>query len=139
VAFAGLLCFSTAFAIDSESLADPQLHDRYRKLTQELRCLQCQNENIHDSNATLAVDLRRQLREMLSAGKSDAEIIQFLTDRYGDFVRYQPPLTGRTLVLWLVPGLALVGALATVLVIVRRRAGKSFDDGDHPGSSGAAS
>jgi cytochrome c-type biogenesis protein CcmH len=127
-----------AIAIDSESFDDPVLHARYRKLTQELRCLQCQNENIHDSNATLAVDLRREVRAMLLAGKTDEEIIRFLTDRYGDFVLYRPPFVARTIVLWLAPGLALLGGLAAVVVVVRRRATQSFDDATDPASSNTA-
>jgi cytochrome c-type biogenesis protein CcmH len=129
----------TAIAIDSESFDDPVLHARYRKLTQELRCLQCQNENIRDSNATLAVDLRRELRAMLLAGKTDDEIIRFLTDRYGDFVLYRPPFAARTIVLWLAPGLALLGGLAAVVVVVRRRASKPFDDSPDNEATGAGS
>lgn len=133
------LCTGAAMAIDSESFDDPELHARYRKLTLELRCLQCQNENIHDSNATLAVDLRREVRSMLLAGKTDDEIIRFLTDRYGDFVLYRPPFVARTIVLWLAPGLALLGGLAAVVVVVRRRATKSFDDTPDNEAAGADS
>jgi cytochrome c-type biogenesis protein CcmH len=139
-----LVLFGTAsWAIDAESLADPTLHARYRKLTHELRCLQCQNETIGDSNATLAVDLRRELRAMLLAGKSDAEILQFMTDRYGDFVLYRPPVATRTLTLWLAPGLLLVGAGIAVFVIIRRRGAREFDDElenkNSDGQPGAAS
>ena len=126
-----------AYAIDTESFDDPVLHARYRKLTHELRCLQCQNESIRDSNATLAVDLRRELRTMLLAGKTDEEIIRFLTDRYGDFVLYQPPFAARTLFVWIAPGIVLLGALAAVVVIVRRRTRAPFDDTGNAGVSGA--
>lgn len=124
------LLFSTAYAIDSESFDDPAMHARYRKLTRELRCLQCQNETIADSNATLAVDLRRELRAMVAAGKSDEEIQRFMTDRYGDFVLYQPPFAPRTFILWVAPGLLLVGAMIAVFVIVRRRSQLSTVDSE---------
>jgi cytochrome c-type biogenesis protein CcmH len=117
-----LLAFATTTsAIDTESFDDPVLHARYKKLTRELRCLQCQNETIADSNATLAVDLRRELRAMVAAGKTDVEIQRFMTERYGDFVLYQPPFTTRTVVLWVAPWLVLLGAMTAVVVIVRRR------------------
>jgi cytochrome c-type biogenesis protein CcmH len=125
---------SSAFAIDSESFDDPVLHARYKKLTRELRCLQCQNETIADSNATLAVDLRRELRAMIVAGKSDAEIQRFMTDRYGDFVLYQPPFTARTVVLWVAPWLVLVGAMTAVVVIIRRRTRLSPNDTETEGT-----
>jgi len=137
-----LLVSNSLFAIDGESFDDPALHARYRKLTHELRCLQCQNETIGDSNATLAKDLRRELRAMLLAGKSDAEIQQFMTDRYGDFVLYRPPVATRTLTLWLAPGIVLVGAGIAVFFIIRRRGSQSFDDlpddKNPDGSTGAA-
>ena len=74
------------------SCEDPALQARFERITKELRCLVCQNESIADSNAELAADLRRQVREMLVAGKSDAAIFKFMTDRYGEFVRFAPPL-----------------------------------------------
>ena len=133
------LIASGAFAIDSESFDDPVLHARYRKLTQELRCPKCQNENIRDSNAEISVDLRRELRAMLLAGKTDEEIIRFLTDRYGDFILYRPPFATRTVLLWLAPGLALLGGLAAVVVVVRRRAAKPINDTLENESAGADS
>jgi cytochrome c-type biogenesis protein CcmH len=140
--FALLMTASAAWGIDGESFDDPALHARYRKLTHELRCLQCQNETIGDSNATLAKDLRRELRAMLLAGKTDAEILQFMTDRYGDFVLYRPPVATRTLTLWLAPGIVLLGAGIAVFVIIRRRGSQSFDDlpddKNLDGSTGAA-
>jgi cytochrome c-type biogenesis protein CcmH len=126
-----------AVAIDSESFEDPVLHARYRKLTQELRCPKCQNENIRDSNADISVDLRRELRTMLLEGKTDEEIIRFLTARYGDFILYRPPFATRTILLWLAPGLALLGGLAAVVVIVRRRANTPFDDSPNNEAAGA--
>ena len=101
---------SCAFAIDTApAFEDPALQARYERLTRELRCLQCRSETIADSNATLAADLRRQLRELMAAGKSDEEIFQYMTDRYGDYVLYKPPVAPRTWLLWAAPILLLVG------------------------------
>jgi len=119
--FASLLISGSALAIDAERLDDPVLEDRYDKMVHELRCLVCQNETIADSNASLAADLRRELREMIKAGRTDTEIRAFLTERYGDFVLYMPPVTPRTWLLWAAPALLLFGG-ATIagLVVVRR-------------------
>ena len=98
-------------------------HERiYRKLVEELRCLVCQNQNIADSDADLAGDLRREVYEQLAAGASEAEILDFMTARYGDFVLYRPPLAARTVALWAGPAVLLLLGAAIVLVRVRRRA-----------------
>ena len=112
----------TSWAIDAApAFSDPVQQARYERLASELRCLVCQNETIKDSHASLAGDLRRELREQMQAGRSDAEIRKFLTDRYGDFVLYRPPMTARTVLLWAAPLLLLViGLLAAGIVIVRR-------------------
>jgi cytochrome c-type biogenesis protein CcmH len=99
---AGVMGGFGAFAADQAVDANGQLEDRglqtrFERITQELRCLVCQNESIADSNADLAVDLRQQVREMLVAGKSDDAIFGFMTDRYGEFVRFNPPLEPKTL------------------------------------------
>lgn len=95
---------------------------RFRALLPDLRCLVCQNESIADSTAPLALDLRYQVREQLAAGKSDAEIKKYLTDRYGDFVLFRPPFQLRTLLLWLGPfALALVGVIVLVVRLRRER------------------
>jgi cytochrome c-type biogenesis protein CcmH len=94
--------------------ADGALEQRVRALSQQLRCLVCQNETIADSQADLASDLRQQIREQMQAGRSNAEIITFLTDRYGDFILYRPPLKPRTLALWLGP-FVLLAAFVYVL------------------------
>lgn len=104
---------------DAAPFADSALEARYRVLTREFRCLVCQNESIADSHASLAVDLRREIRGMLEAGASDADIRRFLTDRYGDFVLYRPPLRPATLLLWAGPLLLLV--LGGVLLARRLR------------------
>jgi len=91
---------------------DPVLEQRYQTLTEQLRCLVCQNQNIADSHAELAQDLRRKVYELLNKGDSDTQIVQYMTDRYGDFVLYRPPLKLKTLLLWLGPILTLlIGAL----------------------------
>ena len=118
---AAFLAISAAHAIDVERLDDPALQQRYERLTRELRCLVCQNESIADSNATLAADLRREVRDMMVAGNSDVEIRTFLTERYGDFVLYRPPIAPRTWLLWAAPALLLLGGAGiAALVIVRR-------------------
>jgi cytochrome c-type biogenesis protein CcmH len=101
-------------------LRDPTLEARARHLSQELRCLVCQNQSIDDSNAPLARDLRLLLRERLTAGDTDNEVLAFLTARYGDFVLLRPPFAARTVVLWLGPFLLLTGA--GLLLLLRARA-----------------
>jgi cytochrome c-type biogenesis protein CcmH len=101
--------------------ADPVLEARVQKLAAELRCLVCQNQTIADSNADLAVDLRRQVREMLQRGDSPEQVIAFMTQRYGDFVLYRPPVAGKTLVLWIGPGLLLVAGFVVLLAVLKRR------------------
>ena len=100
--------------------AGDEAEARYYALIAELRCLVCQNQSIAESNAPLAEDLRLQVRNQIAAGRSDAEIIEFLTARYGDFVRYRPAFRGRTLVLWLGPFAILALAIGSVLLFVRR-------------------
>lgn len=119
---ASLLLAGNVFAIDAERLDDPALQDRYDRLLHELRCLVCQNETIADSNASLAADLRRELRDMIKAGKTDTEIRAFLTERYGDFVLYMPPVAPRTWLLWAAPALLLFGGAAIAALVVVRRA-----------------
>ena len=122
VLLAATLFAAAAGAIDTEAaFPDEARQARYEHLTGELRCLVCQNQTIADSNAGLAGDLRREVKEMIAAGKSDDEIKHFLTARYGDFVLYDPPLTPRTLLLWAAPALlVLVTVGAAARVIVRR-------------------
>ena len=100
---------------------DPVTEQRLRKLSQELRCLVCQNETLADSRADLAEDLRREIREQIKAGKSDQEVIAFLTQRYGDFVLYRPPLKPTTYLLWFGPFLLLIGGLFVLYRYVKQR------------------
>ena len=112
-----------ARAVDpDEMLKDPALEARARHLGQELRCLVCQNESIDDSNADLARDLRKIVRERLTAGDSDQQIIDFLRARYGDFVLLKPPFEPATWALWLTPPAVLLIAGTLVLLAARRRA-----------------
>jgi len=101
---------------------DPVLEARVMKLSAELRCLVCQNQTIADSNADLAVDLRNQVRDMLRRGDTPAQITDYMTARYGDFVLYRPPVKGSTLLLWFGPMVLLVMAVGVLAFIVRRRA-----------------
>jgi cytochrome c-type biogenesis protein CcmH len=116
-------------------LVDPALESRFEHITQDLRCLVCQNESIADSNVELAADLRRQVREMLIAGKSDDAIFQFMTDRYGEFVRFNPPLEPKTLLIWGAPFIMLIAGAAIVYRIVRQRSRMPLDDGPSAGPS----
>lgn len=100
-----------------------QQEDRFNQLTQELRCLVCQNQNLADSDAQLAHDLRAEVHEMLLAGKSDDEIKMFMVERYGDFVLYRPPVQENTYLLWLAPlALLLIGAVVLRANVKKRAA-----------------
>ena len=125
--------------------ADPALEARMVRITSELRCLVCQNQTIADSNASLAVDLRREARALLKQGKSDAEVVDYMTARYGDFVLYRPPMRATTLLLWFGPALMLAGGAAVLVIVLRRRsrmAADAFDAddeiADEPGAVDAA-
>jgi cytochrome c-type biogenesis protein CcmH len=109
-------------------LQDHALQTRFERITKELRCLVCQNESIADSNVELASDLRRQVREMLVAGKSDDSIFDFMTDRYGEFVRFSPPLEPKTLVIWGAPFAMLLLGAVIVYRVVRQRSRMPLDD-----------
>jgi cytochrome c-type biogenesis protein CcmH len=107
-----VLFASLAHAIDPLPFANEAEEQRFQNLVRELRCLVCQNQNIADSDAGLAKDLRKEVFEMMRAGKSDDEIRQYLVERYGDFVLYRPPFKLQTVVLWVGPLLILVVGLA---------------------------
>ena len=114
-------------------VADPELEKRVLAVSVELRCLVCQNQTIADSNADLAVDLRNQVREMLRQGKTEREILSYMTARYGDFVLYRPPVNQATALLWFGPPLLLGAGLLTLWLILRRRsrmAASEFDTDD---------
>jgi cytochrome c-type biogenesis protein CcmH len=103
------------------SADDPVIEKRLMNLSQELRCLVCQNETLADSRADLAEDLRREIREQMKAGKTDQEIIAFLTQRYGDFVLYRPPVKPTTYLLWFGPFVLLLVGLAILFLYVKQR------------------
>jgi cytochrome c-type biogenesis protein CcmH len=104
-----------------EMLADPALEARAREISQGLRCVVCQNESIDESNADLAGDLRRLVRERLVAGDSDQQVVQFIVDRYGDFVLLRPPLKPATYPLWAAPIVILAIAATIIAMYLRRR------------------
>jgi cytochrome c-type biogenesis protein CcmH len=104
---------------------DDELERRTAAVARELRCLVCQNQTIEDSQAELAVDLRNQVREMLRQGSSDADVVRFMTERYGDFVVYRPPLDTRTGLLWFGPAALLVVGLALLLRRILRHGART--------------
>jgi cytochrome c-type biogenesis protein CcmH len=119
-----LLCslVLAASAQEAKPLSDdPELEKRLMKLSKELRCLVCQNETLADSQADLAQDLRAQIREQMQAGKTDKEIVAYLTDRYGQFVLYRPPVTPTTYLLWFGPFVFLLAGLAILFRYVKHR------------------
>ncbi|WP_198246443.1 cytochrome c-type biogenesis protein [methane-oxidizing endosymbiont of Gigantopelta aegis] len=109
-------------AVEYRKFDSPQQEQAYQNLTNELRCLVCQNQTIADSNADLAKDLRRQVYEMLQQGKSQQEIVDFMTQRYGDFVMYRPPLKPKTIILWVGPAVFIVIGLVVLVIISRKKA-----------------
>ena len=113
---------------DHGQLQNPVLQTRFERITKELRCLVCQNESIADSNVDLAADLRRQVREMLVAGRSDDAIFQFMTDRYGEFVRFAPPLTPKTALIWGAPFFMLLLGGLIIYRVVRQRSRMPLDE-----------
>jgi len=110
-----------ALAKEAKPVEDPQIEQRMQALTQQLRCLVCQNETLADSHADLAEDLRKEIREQMKAGKSDREIIAFLTQRYGDFVLYKPPVKATTYLLWFGPFVFLLGGTLLLYRYVKHR------------------
>ena len=118
-----LLLFSIhVFAgVEVQSFDTPQQEQTYKKLINELRCLVCQNQNLADSNAELAQDLRKKVVEMIEAGKSEEQIVEYMVVRYGDFVLYRPPVNQRTWLLWFGPFLILLIGLIVLVMFVRHQ------------------
>jgi len=121
-----LLCLIPSFATaqvqeEERPSDDPVIEARLAKLSKELRCLQCQNQTLADSPAGLAADLRREIRVQMKAGKSDQEIVAFLTQRYGDFILYKPRVTFTTYLLWFGPFVLLLGGLYVLFRYIRQR------------------
>lgn len=109
-------------AAETAASSDPVTEAQVMKISAELRCLVCQNQTIADSNAELALDLRSQVREMVKRGETQAQIVDYMTARYGDFVLYRPPVKGTTALLWFGPAVLLVLGVGTLILILRRRA-----------------
>jgi cytochrome c-type biogenesis protein CcmH len=122
LAMAGTGWHPTCMRAKPDRFAEDEVTERrLLAISSELRCLVCQNESLAGSNAELANDLRREIRSLIRDGRSDAEIMEFMVSRYGDFVRYRPPLKGSTLLLWFGPGLLFVTGLTALVIYLRRR------------------
>ena len=113
---------SASLANEAAPLAqDPIVEQRLIAISEEMRCLVCQNESLAGSRSDLAQDLRREIREQIQQGKSDQQIREFMVERYGDFVLYRPPFKSTTALLWVGPGVMLVGGLLVLVLVLRRR------------------
>jgi len=120
---------SNSWAIDpSEALENPEHQALYQQITAEVRCLVCQNQTIADSTAPLAADLRREIRRMIEAGENEAQIKEFLVDRYGGFVLYKPQFESWNILLWLAPLVLLIAGLVAVVRFTRKRADLPIDE-----------
>jgi cytochrome c-type biogenesis protein CcmH len=108
-------------AIDTYAFDNDEQQARFSALTQQLRCPKCQNQDLADSNAPIAADLRREVHRLLSEGKSDQQVVDYLVARYGEFVRYKPAFEARTWLLWVGPGLLLITGAGLAWALVRRR------------------
>ncbi|WP_193074833.1 cytochrome c-type biogenesis protein [Pseudomonas sp. FME51] len=108
-------------AVDTFEFDTEAQRQQFYQVSSELRCPKCQNQNIADSDAPIATDLRREVHRMVVEGKDDREILDFMVSRYGDFVRYKPALTPATVVLWFAPGALLLGGFVFLIVLLRRR------------------
>lgn len=117
----GLLAMPVLAKDAQPMAADPELELKVNEVSDELRCLVCQNQTIEDSQAPLAIDLKNQVRQMLAQGKNKDEILKFMTDRYGDFVRYRPAINLRTLALWLAPILIVLTGLVALVITIKKR------------------
>lgn len=126
-----LLMLPLLAGAEAQPLADdPAVEARLKTLSQELRCLVCQNQTLADSNAPLAEDLRREIRELIAKGMTDKEITDYLVARYGDFVRYRPPLKTQTVLLWVGPTLLLLAGLGGLWWSLRKRNALLPDDNE---------
>ena len=126
-----LLLANTVFAGDAKPLTDdPVIEARLKAMSSELRCLVCQNTTLADSTAPLAEDLRKEIREQLRAGKSDQEVIDYLVARYGDFVRYRPPVNNETALLWFGPFILLAIGGLVLYRVLKKHAGSEDIQGE---------
>jgi cytochrome c-type biogenesis protein CcmH len=135
VAIAALAFATQVMAVDNTPpLSDPAMQQRYLALTNEFRCMQCQNEALADSNVSLAADLRLEIHEMILAGKTDDQIRDYLVARYGEFILFRPRMSLRNLWLWAAPGVLLLAGLGIAVRVVRQRARLPITDDDPPGA-----
>ena len=123
--FTLLLAGQALAVIETYEFSNPELELRYRQLSTELRCPKCQNQNIADSNAPIAQDLRKLLYQQLEKGASNEEILDYMVARYGEFVRYRPRFSGATAILWLAPALLLLAGLVVAFLTLRSRGGRT--------------
>lgn len=131
VAVLALACAMPAFAVDATPpLPDPAMQQRYLGLTNEFRCMQCQNEALADSNVSLAADLRREIHDLLLAGKSDDEIRDYMVARYGEFILFRPRMSWRNAWLWAAPAVMLLAGVGIALRVMRQRARLPITDDD---------
>ena len=128
VLVAALITVSASAVEDFESLADPEKQARYAEIIKEVRCLTCLNRSIAESETPLAHDLRREIRDLIEAGASDSEVVDFLTARYGDFVMYRPPVRPRTYALWAGPIVFLLFGAIIFAAVLRRRTRQPIED-----------
>jgi cytochrome c-type biogenesis protein CcmH len=130
-----LLTGLPALAIDTDkAFEDPAMQARYEAIIEEVRCVQCQNQTIKDSNALIANDLRREIRRLLTEGNTDAEVYDFLVARYGEFVLYRPRMSGVSLLLWIAPAAFLLFGAIIVVRVLRKRTSMPIDFDDDPES-----
>lgn len=129
-----LLCIPIFAFAEAQPLGEnPAVEARLKALSTELRCLVCQNQTLADSSAPLAEDLRREIRELMAKGMTDKEITDYLVVRYGDFVRYRPPVKSQTLLLWVGPALLLLSGIAGLWIALRRRNAQLANEPDPEG------
>lgn len=129
MAVASLLTSETAYAspVDTFEFNDEVTKIRFQALSKELRCPKCQNQNLADSNSPIAADLRRELYELLQQGKADSEVVDFMVERYGEFVLYRPRVSNVTYILWFGPALLILIGLIVVIVILRKKPASKED------------
>lgn len=125
----GLIPLAFAAPVEIQQFDNPQQEADYRSLIQELRCPQCQNNNIADSNATIATDMRHKTLELLKQGKSKQEVVDYMVERYGNFVTYDPPLTPATILLWLLPIALILGGFG-ILFSRRKKPEQAAQSGE---------
>ncbi len=127
--FVSIICLSSAFAaIEMKEFKTPEDEKTYKELIFELRCLVCQNQNLADSNADLAIDLRRQTYEMIQEGADKQDVVNYMVERYGEFVLYRPPFTASTLLLWVGPFIFLIGGLYIMIRMIKSRKQEPLSD-----------